>query len=89
MKTKLIEIDGIMFKIQSYKKDERSHLIPKNINGIESGFVINFETMEIEYGYGHTTKEWYNMKSELDIHIVKEKLDTYFGQEKFKFEKRM
>ena len=85
--TKLIEIDGVFFKIQSYGKNERSHIIPKNVKGVDSGFILNFKNGGIdEFSYGKTSKEWREMRSRIDLQKYKRALDSYFESENFIYE---
>lgn len=84
--TKLIKIEGVVFKIQSYSKDERSHILAKNEKGITSGFILNFKNGVIENGYGKTTGEWIDMKNRMDINKYKRALDSYFEIGEFTYE---
>jgi hypothetical protein len=78
MDLRKIEHNNETYIIQSYKENDRSHIVCERT---KMGFILNLETAKIEGNYSKQDAEWLKRCERINVKEVNKELQCFFMHE--------
>lgn len=81
MNLKKIEHNNETYLVQSYKNNDRSHIVCERT---KMGFILNLENKKIEGNYSKQDTEWLQRCEKINVKEINEELQSLFLEHEFK-----